>query len=582
MTEDKKEVTYSTDPADFYYMKVNVPCQAACPAQTNIPAYIRSLYEDRYDESYEINRLVNVLPGVLGRVCSRPCEDLCRHGEDELGDPVKICHIKRAASDYKEAGHVSTEQLFPPLGKKVCIIGAGPAGLAAAHDLAVVGFDVEILDAFEKPGGMLLYGIPEFRLPRDILDAEIGSIMRLGVKLKTGVKVGRDVSLEELMEKNDAVLIAAGCYIANDLRVEGENLPGVLPGLDFCIDVNKGGTPEVGKRVLVLGAGFTAFDCARFALRLGAERVDICLRRTEQDLQVTKDEIEEAKLEGINIRGLMVTQKIVGKDKVEGVEFLRSRPTGTRPDGRQNIEPIEGSEFVIPADTVIVAIGQETEPLQGPGEKDKYGIIKADLETYKTSESKLYAAGDFVTGPTTVIDAIGRGRAAAERIAEDVTGRKFREWAVRIEETEITDREREWDFIPATHMPTVQPIEKRLDPPNREVETGFEREPAREESKRCYLCYLHYEIDIDRCIYCRYCIDVAPRDCIKMVSKVETNELGAVTGYVQTEDWKDINAIVIDNERCIRCGACVRICPVDCISVTKVEKVERMLQREIP
>jgi formate dehydrogenase major subunit len=237
---------------------------------------------------------------------------------------------------------------------------------------------------------------------------------------------------------------------------------------------------------------------------------------------------------------------------------------------------------VVPADTVIVAIGQETEPLKGPGKKDKKGIISADLETCKTSEPKLFAAGDFVTGPTTVIDAIARGRTAAERIAEDLTGKGFREWAVRIEEAEITDREREWDFISSDHMPTVQPIEERFNPPNREVEKGFERERAHEESKRCYLCYLHYEIDIDRCIYCRYCIDVAPRDCIKMVSKVETNELGAVTGYVQTENWKDVNAIVIDNARCIRCGACVRVCPVNCISVSKVEKVERLLQREIP
>ncbi len=582
MTDEIGKVYYSSAPADFYYMKVNVPCQDACPAQTNIPAYIRALYEKEYDQSYELNRLVNVLPGVLGRVCSRPCEDLCRHGEDELGDPVRICHIKRSASDYKESGHIFTEQLFAPLEKKVCIVGAGPAGLAAAHDLAVIGFDVELLEAFDQPGGMLLYGIPEFRLPRDILHIEIGSILRLGVQLKTGVRVGRDVTLEELLEKNDAVLVAAGCYIAKDLGVEGEQLPGVLPGLDFCIEVNKGGTPEVGKRVLVLGAGFTAFDCARFALRLGAEHVDICLRRTEQDLQVTKDEIEEAKFEGIHIRGLMVTEKVLGKDKVEGVRFLRSRPAGARPDGRQSIEPIEGSEFVVPADTVIVAIGQETEPLQGPGKKDKKGIINADLETCKTSEPKLYAAGDFVTGPTTVIDAIARGRTAAERIAEDLTGKKFRERAVRIEEVEITDREREWDFIPSNSMPTVQPVEERFNPPNREVEKGFERERAHEESKRCYLCYLHYEIDIDRCIYCRYCIDVAPRDCIKMVSKVETNELGAVTGYVQTEDWKDVNAIVIDNTRCIRCGACVKVCPVDCISVSKVEKVERMLQREIP
>jgi formate dehydrogenase major subunit len=576
-----REVTFSTDPGDFHYMRINVPCQAACPAQTNIPAYIRALFEKQYDRSYEINRMVNVLPGVLGRICSRPCEDLCRHGEDELGDPVKICHIKRAASDYKETGHVFTEQLFAPLGKKICIIGAGPAGLAAAHDLAVIGFEIEIIEAFDEPGGMLLYGIPEFRLPRDILRKEIESILRLGVKLKTGVEVGKDVTVDELLENSDAVLVAAGCYIAKELGVEGEGLPGVIPGLDFCIDINKGKKPEIGKRVLVLGAGFTAFDCARFAMRLGAEQVDICIRRTEQDIQVTKDEIEEAKLEGVNIRGLMMPKKLVGEEKVEGVMFLRSRLSGERPDGGRSVEPIEGSEFTVPADTVIVAIGQESAPIGGPGATNDKGILSADINTYKTSEAKLYATGDFVTGPTTVIDAIAQGRAAAEKIAEDLTGKQFREWAVRIEEAQITDRQREWDFIPHQPMPTVKPAEARFDPPNREVETGFSDDVAHEESKRCYLCYLHYEIDIDRCIYCRYCIDVAPRDCIKMVTEVLTNDIGAVTGYVETNNWKEINAVVIDNSRCIRCGYCVMVCPVDCISVSKVEKVERMLQKDI-
>jgi glutamate synthase (NADPH/NADH) small chain len=576
-----REITFSTDPADFHYIDVNIPCQAACPAQTNIPGYIRTLFEKRYDRSYELNRIVNVLPGVLGRICSRPCEDMCRHGEDELGDPVNICHIKRAASDYKEESHVYMEQLLAPLGKKVCIVGAGPAGLAAAHDLAAIGFEVELIEAFDEPGGMLLYGIPEFRLPRDILRKEIDSILRLGVDLRTGIRVGQDVTLEELLERSDAVLVAAGCYIANELGVEGEELPGVIPGLDFCIEVNQGATPRIGKRVLVLGAGFTAFDCARFALRLGAEQVDICLRRTEQDLQVTKGEVEEAKFEGANIRGLMVTRRVLGEEKVEGVEFLRARPGGMRPDGRQSIEPIEGSEFVVPADTVIVAIGQETEPIGGPGSKDEKGVLSADANTYRTSEPKLYAAGDFVTGPTTVIDAIARGRAAAEVIAEDLTGKKFREWAVRIEESQITDREREWDFIPFHPMPTVEPAAARLDPPAREVESGFSPEMAHEEAKRCYLCYLHYEIDIDRCIYCLYCIDVAPRDCIRMVTELVTNEIGAITEYVETEDWRDVRAIVIDNARCIRCGACVRVCPVDCISVSKVEKVERILPREI-
>jgi len=185
-----------------------------------------------------------------------------------------------------------------------------------------------------------------------------------------------------------------------------------------------------------------------------------------------------------------------------------------------------------------------------------------------------------VTGPTTVIDAIARGRKAAEQLAEDLTGKRFREWAVRVEEVAITDRERAWDFIPRIPMPSVTPASDRFEPPEREVDLGYSADQAHEESRRCYLCYLHYEIDIDRCIYCRYCIDVAPRDCIKLVKEVQTNEVGAVVGLVETDNWQEVNAVVIDNERCIRCGECVRVCPVDCISVSKVELVERVLQSE--
>jgi glutamate synthase (NADPH/NADH) small chain len=201
-------------------------------------------------------------------------------------------------------------------------------------------------------------------------------------------------------------------------------------------------------------------------------------------------------------------------------------------------------------------------------------------ETFRASVPRLYLTGDYLTGPSTVIEAIARGRAAAEKIAEDLTGRRFRERAVRLEECSKTDRQRTWDFIPRVEMPTVAPAEARFRAPDVEVERGYSREQALEESKRCYLCYLHYEIDMRRCIYCRYCIDVAPRDCIKMVEEVLTNEVGAVTGFVETRHWSKVNAIVIDNSRCIRCGECVRVCPVECISVTKVELVERLLPLE--
>jgi glutamate synthase (NADPH) small chain len=569
------EVVYSVDRADFHYMSVNVPCQSACPAYTNVPAYIRCLYEGRYDRSYELNRIVNLFPGILGRVCSRPCETRCRHGEPELGRPVNICHIKRAAGDFRKAGHPYLERLFAPVGKSVCIVGAGPAGLAAAHDLAVLGFGVTILEAFDEPGGMLRYGIPEFRLPRAILREEVESVLRIGVQLKTGVKVGRDVGMEELLASHDAVLIAAGCCVSRPLNILGEGLPGVFTGLQFVVDAASGAPPAVGEKVLVIGAGFTAFDCARTSLRLGAKDVSICIRATEEDLRVTEEEIHETKREGVRIRGLMVSQAIVGTDRVEGVKFVRTALGERRADGRRETGPISGSDFVLEADSVIVAVGQGAEPIPGPGDKDPRGVIIADAHTSRSSAPHLYVAGDFLTGPTTVIEAVASGRRAAEQIARDLMGKPFREWAVRIEEAGITDRERPWDFIPRLDMPTIMPVEERFGEGSPEVELGLSREAALEEAKRCYLCYLHYEIDMDRCIYCRYCIDVAPRDCIKLVEEVITNEDGAVIGFVETGKWQDVNAVVIDNSRCIRCGECVKICPVDCISVSKVELVER-------
>jgi formate dehydrogenase major subunit len=573
-------VVYSTEPEDFYWMDINVPCQAACPAFTNIPAYIRALYEKQYGQSYEINRLANILPGILGRICSRPCENKCRHGESELGQPVNICLLKRAAADLQAKVPLPIADDLPSFGKKVAIIGSGPAGLAAAHDLTTIGAQVTIYEAMPEPGGMLRYGIPAFRLPRPIIKAEIDRILKLGINLQTNIRVGADVALEALVDRYDAVLLAAGCYQSNKLDISGEALPGVYPGLEFMLDVCQDQPPELGNRVLVIGAGFTAFDCARSALRLGSQDVRICLRRTEENLVVARDEVFAAKAEGIRIESLLLSRRVIGPGKVAGMEFVRTHPGDLQADGKRRITALEGSEFVMPADTIIVATGQKPLPLDIAARQDAFGIPTADRKTYQTSLPGLYIAGDYLSGTSTVIEAIAMGRRAAEKIAEDLVGRRFRELTVRMEDTQITDRQRFWDFIPRQETPTVESIEKRLTGMAGEVETGYDRRMAAEEAKRCYLCDLHYEIDISRCIYCRYCIDVAPRDCIKLVEKVETNEVGAITNLVETKNWQAVNAVVIDNQRCIRCGECMRVCPVDCISVTRVELVEKMVQSE--
>ncbi len=556
---------------DRAYIRTNIPCQAACPVLTNVPSYIKAIYDGDFATSYEINRTYNLFPGVLGRICSRPCEKKCRHGEHDLGDPVNICHLKRAASDFSPQKNRLQRPRISPSGKKVCIVGAGPAGLTAAHDLALSGVEVTVLEAMEEPGGMLRYGIPQFRLPRHVLREEIDAILDLGIDLQSGVRIGKDKSLSDLEEEFDALLIAIGCYDPLRLGIPGEDLPGVYAGLEFMMDVCSGRSPGVGGKVLVIGAGFTAFDCARTALRLGAREVSICLRRTEEDLTVTSEEIIETKKEGIAIQSLMLAREIKGQGRVQAVTFVKTRPTTLRRDGKQEIEPIKGSEFDVEADTVIVATGQRREPLPaGSIASDSTRLVPA-IEQFKTPVRGIYATGDYVTGPSTVIEAIASGRKAASVILQDLGIPPQCNPSLRLTEAKSTHRKRNWDFIPREPIPTVKPLEERLSSPAMEVEKGLHQEAAVTESKRCYLCYLYYEIDITRCIYCRYCIDVAPRDCIKMVKEARMSKDGMLLELVETSSWNQVAGIVIDNHRCIRCGECMRVCPVNCISVSRVE-----------
>ena len=569
-----KEVLFSEDSRDFGYMADNVPCQKACPAVTNIPGYIRCISEGRFGRSYELNRIYNILPATLGRICSRPCEAACRHGESDLGEPVNICYLKRSAADLKPAMHRIKEDLYAPSGKSVGIIGAGPAGIGAAHDLAVYGHNVTLYESMPEPGGMLRYGIPAFRLPRDILSLEIENVLRLGVELETGIRVGHDILLKDLLKRHDAVITTVGCMEPNRIGVEGEDLDGVISGLDFMVRTNLGSAPSVGKQVVVIGDGFTAMDCARMSLRLGAEKVRINILATEEFMPVDDHEVHEVKLEGGRIYSLVSTNRILGSSgRVEGIEFLRTRLEDTA-DGKGRIAvPIADSEFVMDADTIICAIGQQpkvdfADSLALDGKR-----IQVAPDGFRTSVDRLYAAGDCVTGATNVISALAAGRRAAGEVDTLFAGRRRKVLSVRIEPAEQTDREREFDFIKPVLMPTL-PLEERFASAENEVEKGYGESEANKESLRCYLCSLKYEIDVSRCIYCSMCIDVAPRDCIKMISDVEVREDGTYGEYDETGNWNEVVAIAIDNKRCIRCGQCYDVCPMNCIHITKTELVE--------
>jgi NADPH-dependent glutamate synthase beta subunit-like oxidoreductase len=380
------------------------------------------------------------------------------------------------------------------------------------------------------------------------------------------------------------VLLATGCMAASPLPLQGEweqrdpgkELADVEYGLDFLVQMHRGEKKRVGRRVAVVGAGFTALDCARVAARLGAQEVTIHIRTAEEYIPVTQEEIFEAKREGVRIKGLRTPVGLTtdASGRLTGIEFVQNRLGGWRKGGRRQAIPIEGSEFVEPCDTLIIAIGQQTvnDFLGTKLELDRWGNVRVG-EDGMTSQKGLFAAGDYVNGASTVIQAVGHGRQVAKRVDAWLMGRERRRQVVRIVPVAQPLRERAFDFIPRQHMPTAQMAE-RLKDGKHEVELGLDDKLAFEEAKRCYLCNLRYQIDVDRCIFCRACIEVAPRNCIKLVRGVEVQEDGAYGKLLETKEWNQVGAIWIDNNECIRCGQCFKACPVQCISISRCELTE--------
>ena len=396
-TQNKKNDTYvSTDKLDRKWIDVNIPCSAACPAMTDIPGYIQAIKNGDYKTAYHINRMENILPGVLGRVCDRPCEPACRHGWEDLGDPVAICYLKRAAADY---GMGPVNQEIKSNGKKVCVIGAGPAGLTAANDLALKGYQATILEQFDQPGGMLRYGIPQFRLPYDVVAEDVKSITDLGVTIKTNVRIEDVREIEKLKKDYDAVILAGGCANPKQINIPGIDSKGVYWGLDFLIAANREELDISLEKVIVIGGGFTAVDCTRMSYRLGAKKITLAYRRTKDDMYVGAHELEVMEAEGIDTKFLASPVSILTSEGVvTGVKFIHNSINEDR-----SITPIDGSEFVMEADTVIFAVGQEAD------EK----IAKTENVEEKNGFS---IAGDFRSGSSTVIEAVADGRKVASEV----------------------------------------------------------------------------------------------------------------------------------------------------------------------
>jgi NADH-quinone oxidoreductase subunit F len=471
------------------------PCQEACPAGTDAGRYVGLIGQGRYDEAYEVAAEVNPFPSVCGWICTAPCESVCRRGT--LDEPIAIRRLKRFATEQGKLPPVA-----PPAKKrnqKVAIVGGGPAGMSAAYYLARLGYKVTVFEAMPVPGGMMAIGIPEYRLPRTALRAEIDRIVGLGVELKLDSAMGRDFTLADLEAKYDAVFLATGASRSRKLGVPGDGLPGVVPATLFLKQVNLGEKPVLKGPVVVVGGGSTAMDAARSALRSGASSVTVLYRRGRAEMPAQSEEVEAAEHEGVRIQFEAAVTEVVGSDKgITCVNYIGQRSTGKFDGGRAVYEPVPGSGREVDASTVLVAVGEEPDPSilpEGAGiETSGFSGIVADAGM-ATGRKGVFAGGDVVSGAKTIIHAVGAGRRAAGSVHEYLSGSRDGEAeimaTVRVPKAPEPVLSVDLATRPQvrTEMPAYQPGSFTPTQPSLEIAA------ARNEATRCFRCDAIYRCD---------------------------------------------------------------------------------------
>ena len=591
------------------WLERNFPCRQACPVHTEAGKYVALIAEGRYREAYAVARRPNPLASICGRICAAPCETVCRRGE--LDAPIAIRALKRFVTEkFGVESMIDFSVLTEIYGRRsdrhperVAVIGSGPSGLACAHDLALMGYPATIFEAASVAGGMLRLGVPEYRLPRALIQLEINAILSLGVELKTNARLGRDFTIASLKREGyAAIFLGVGAMRSRDLAVPGVELDGVLRGIDYLLNINLGYKVEMGRRVVVIGGGnvaldvartaarggeqdnlqrnlsiVQALDVARSAVRFGAREVTICCLESESEMPAAKDEVDEAALEGIRFRHRVGPKRFLGANgSVTGVEFLAVSRVFDE-NGRFSPQFVVGSEFMLSADTVIMAIGQTGDLafLQAEdGVETRGGRILVNSLTLATTARGVYAGGDAAFGPRIAISAVADGKLAARSIDELLRGRPRPEAEITLEIDLHGRYGRDLDFegIPR-QKPPMRPTSRRVG--FAEVEECFGERAARLEGKRCLHCWTNtvFEEDVEagtECILCGGCQDICPEDCIDIVPAGLVRELPPGVRELApllVEGRREGSILIKDEEVCIRCGLCAARCPAGTITM---------------
>ena len=615
---------YQVRVADREYWREQIKCQYACPVRTDARGYVRAIAAGEYEQAYLIARGPNPLASICGRICGAPCEAACRRGS--IDQPISIRALKRFVCEQfgSESRADAGRELFPylknqtadrqcddldelrhlldflanaefpkPTGERIAIIGCGPAGLAAAHDLALMGFRPTIFEMDPIPAGMLATGVPGYRLPRELIQAEVAVIQAMGVEIRCNTQVGKDVSFADLRRDFAAIVIACGAKRSRALPIPNAEAIGVMGGVDFLRDVALGKKVELGQRVIVVGGGNVAYDVARTVLRqeeydvsrtaarmAGVRQVNLVCLESLEEMPADTVEILEGQEEGVlrhNSWGPkeILVREVNGQKFVRGVRFIRCTQVY---DENKRFAPKfhESVTTEIEGDTVLLSVGQSADLSFLDAERDGIQMrspqqIVNDPATCATSAPGIFIAGDIAYGPRLMIHAIASGKQAARSIYRYLRGREIAPEEVQFHAPlEHYWREKNYERRTRLAIPT-RSAEERLKDPSALVEIGYNEEQARAEAGRCLDCGINTIFDGERCILCGGCVDVCPTVCLKLVSFDRIASAPEVQAAVSALDLdvSDLSAIIKDEERCIRCGLCAQRCPTTAITMER-------------